>query len=174
MRWRYSLVKLPQRTETGLVWVARMAAIVAAMVLAAMMLLTVGDVIGRYFFNSPIKGTWELVGLLLIAAGTWGLAYCQLQRGHISISIILQRFSRRVQAGINSLTYLIGLTAFSIICWRMFLLAHKYFTMPRGNVTDTLELPYAPFMLALSIGAGLMALILVIDLVKSLAEVLRK
>ena len=174
MRWLNNLTTLPLRTEKGLVWVAKIAAVIAAIVLAGMMLLTVGDVIGRYFFNSPIKGTWELVGLLLIGAGTWGLAYCQLQKGHISISIIVQRFSRRVQAGFNTLTYLIGLTAFGIVSWRMFLLAEKYFNMPRGNITDTLHLPYVPFMLALSIGAGLMVLILIIDLVRSLAEVFRK
>ena len=167
-------MKLTSRTVTWLQKVSRVAAIIAAVVLAIMMLLTVADVSGRYFFNSPIKGTWEIVGLLLIIAGTWGLGYCQMEKGHISISIILQRFSRRGQAIIRSFTYLIGLAAFSLICWRMFIMTVRYLTVMKGNVTDTLEIPYPPFMLALSIGAGIMALILIVDLVRSVAEVARK
>jgi len=169
-----NLMKVPLKTESVVYSINRVAAIIAAVVLAGMMLLTVGDVVGRYFFNSPIKGTWELIGLFLICAGTWGLGYCQMQRGHISISIILQRFSRRVQALILSFTYLVGLAAFSIVCWRMFLLSYKYFTLPKGNVTDTLELPTAPFMLALSIGAGLIALVLIIDLARAFTKVVGK
>jgi len=136
--------------------------------------LTVGDVVGRYFFNSPIKGTWELIGFFLICAGTWGLGYCQMEKAHISVTIILDRFPDRVKAIILSITYLIGLAAFSVICWRMFLLSYKYFTMARGNVSDTLELPTAPFMLVLSIGAGLIALVLVVDFIRSITNVVRK
>ena len=161
-------------SERGLTVVVKAAAFIAAVVLFAMMMLTLGDVVGRYFFSHPIKGTWELVGLLLICAGTWGLAYCQLERAHISINIILQRFPLRVQAGMRFFTYLVGFGGFSIICWRVFLLAYKYITMPRGNITDTLELPYAPFMLALTFGTGLVALTLLVDMVKSVVEVVRK
>lgn len=167
-------MKVPLKTESVIYSINKVAAIIAAVVLAGMMLLTVADVVGRYFFNSPIKGTWELVGLLLICAGTWGLGYCQMQRGHISISIILQRFSQRGKALILSFTYLVGFAGFSLICWRMFLLAKKYFLLDKGNVTDTLELPTAPFMLALSIGAGLIALVLIIDLIRSFTNVVRK
>ena len=63
MRWRNNLTKLPSRTEAGLQRVSKVTAIIAAVVLAVMMLLTIADVAGRYFFNSPIKGTWEIVGL---------------------------------------------------------------------------------------------------------------
>jgi len=167
-------MKVPLKVESVIYSINRVTAVIAAVVLAGMMLLTVGDVVGRYFFNNPIKGTWELIGFLLICAGTWGLGYCQMERGHISVNIILNRFSQRVQAIILSFTYLIGLAAFSIVCWRMFMLSYKYFTMPRGNVSDTLELPLAPFMLILSIGAGLIALVLIIDLIRSLAKVVRK
>ena len=172
-RWD-KLKKLPLKTEAGLYSISKVAAVVAAVVLAAMMLLTVGDVGGRYFFNHPIKGTWELIGLLLVFAGTWGLGYCQMQKSHISINIILQRFSSRVQALFLSFTYLVGLAAFSLLCWRMFMLAMRYSTTMKGYVTDTLEIPYPPFMFALSIGAGIMVLILIMDLIRSLVSVIRK
>jgi len=167
-------MKLASRTEIGLQKVSKVAAIIAAIVLAIMMLVTVADVVGRYFFLSPIKGTWEIVGLLLVCAGTWGLGYCQVQKGHISITVLLQRFSGRIQAIIRSATYLIGLVGFSLLCWRMFLMTERYLTTMKDYVTDTLEIPYPPFMAMLTIGTGIMALILIVDLVRSLAEVVRK
>ncbi|UCD29287.1 MAG: TRAP transporter small permease [Planctomycetota bacterium] len=168
------LQKLPAKTTAGLQWVSRGMGVVAAAVLAFMMLLTVADVIGRYFFSRPIKGTWELVGLLLVCAGTWGLAYCQIEKAHISITIMYDLFSRRVRAGMSAFACLIGLGGFSFISWQTFVLAKKYFLLPKMDETDTLGLPFSPFILLLSIGAGMMALILVVDVVRYIAEVTRK
>lgn len=167
-------MKLFTKVERGLKSISTGLAMIAAIVLAAMMLLTVVDVVGRYFFNHPIKGTWELVGLLLVCAGTWGLGYCQMEKAHISITILLERFSKRAKLMINIMATFLGLVGFSLISWQTFLLAKKYFLLSRGNVTDTLGLPYSPFMLSLSIGAGTMALMLLANLIRSLAEVRRK
>lgn len=55
--------------------------IVGAVVLFIMMLLTVGDVAGRYFFKRPIQGTHEITGLLLVCVAACALAYSQIKRG---------------------------------------------------------------------------------------------
>ena len=169
-----SLQKLPVNISAVLQWIAKGMGVVAAVVLAAMMLLTVADVIGRYFFSRPIKGTWELVGLLLVCAGTWGLGYCQMEKAHISITIMYDHFSRRVRALMSTLACLIGLGGFSLICWQTFVLAKKYFFLPRGDETDTLGLPYSPFILLLSIGAGMMVLILILDVIRYISQGTRK
>lgn len=161
---------LPAKITVVLQWVSRGMGVIAAVVLAAMMLLTVADVIGRYFFSRPIKGTWELVGLLLVCAGTWGLAYCQMEKAHIRITIMFDFFSRRVRAMMSALACLIGLGGFSLMSWQTFILAKKYFLLPRGDETDTLGIPYSPFILLLSIGAGMMALMLIVDVIRYIAE----
>ncbi len=167
-------MSLPSRIAAVIEWMSKAMGVVAAAVLAAMMLLTVADVIGRYFFSRPIKGTWELVGLLLVCAGTWGLGYCQMEKTHISITIMYDLFSRRARAALSAFACLIGLGGFFLVSWQTFLLAKKYFLLPRGDETDTLGLPYSPFILTLSIGAGMMVLILIIDVVRHIAEVTRK
>ena len=49
--------------------------------------LTFVDVIGRYFFNAPIPGTFELVGLLLgiVAFATFPLV--TIQENHITVDL---------------------------------------------------------------------------------------
>jgi TRAP-type transport system small permease protein len=150
--------------------ISKVMGVIAAVSLLGMMLMTTGDVIGRYFFDSPIKGTWEVVGLFLVFAGTWGFAYCQMKKGHINVNIISDKLPRIPKAMLNSLSITFGIVGFGLISWRMFTQAQKYFLMPRGNTTDTLNWPYAPFMLALSIGAGVMVLMLLVDLVHTISK----
>jgi TRAP-type C4-dicarboxylate transport system permease small subunit len=172
MRW--SFMKLASRTEAGIHSADKVAAVVASVALVAMMLLTVADVVGRYCFNRPIRGVWEIVGLTMVLAGTWGWGYCQMQKGHVRVDIILGRFPRKIQTIIQIVAYLIGFVVFSLMSWRAFLLAADYLTRGRAGVTDILEIPYYPIWLALVIGAGLLALTALIDLLRSLSEVKRK
>jgi TRAP-type C4-dicarboxylate transport system permease small subunit len=174
MRWQANLVNLARRTESVLNLTSKVAAYIASFVLGAMTLLTTADVIGRYFFSKPIPGTWELVGLLLVFAGTWGWGYCQKEKMHVSVTVITDHFPRMVKLIFGIVTYLLGLAAFSLMCWRMWVKTINYFSMGSRGLTQTLEIPFYPFMLALAISAGIMALILLIDLLHYLAEVVRK
>ncbi|MBW1791692.1 MAG: TRAP transporter large permease subunit [Deltaproteobacteria bacterium] len=167
MQGRYNPPKPTSRVQGGLYSVSHVMAVIAAVVLGIMMLLTTSDVVGRYFFNYPIKGTYELIGLMLICAATWGLAYCQIYRGHIRITVLFDRFSPRLQAGLDTLAYLMGLGAFSLICWRMLAMAKEYILLGDTGTTETLGIPYFPFMLMLAIGVGMLCLILVMDLFQS-------
>ena len=147
---------------------------VASLALFGMMMVTVADVIGRYFFANPIKGAWELTGFLLICAGPWAMAYCQLKKGHIRVDFIQKRLPEKVQAILTSFACLVGLAAFSVMCWRAIVLTQYYLSITRGDATDTLGIPLFPFALVLAIGAGMLALVLLFHLVQSLAEVKRK
>ena len=147
--------------------------IVAAIALTIMMLLSVADVIGRYFFSKPIIGTYEIVGLLLIFAGTYGFASCQIRKGHISVTIIKDLLPHKMQAGTTAIANFIGLIGFTIISWQTFLLGKLNF-VTAGNVSETLGIPYAPFIWALTISSGLMALVLLVQIVQNIWEVLEK
>ena len=157
----------------GLIYgLSRIMAVVAALCLAVMMVLTVADVGGRYFFKTPVSGAWELISLLLVCAGTWGLAYCQMENAHISVTVLLYKFSRRTQAIILSVAYLSGLTAFSAMSWRAVVLALKYYH-EKGHATDILHIPYSPFLLVLALGTGVLALVLLLDLLQTLGKAVR-
>ncbi|MBN1189102.1 MAG: TRAP transporter small permease [Dehalococcoidales bacterium] len=172
MKQSVGFEKIAVRTRSGLMSFSKIMAIIASLVLGAMMLLTLADVAGRYFFNKPIRGTWELVGMLLVFAGTWGLAYCQIQKSHIRVDILLTRFPRRIRGLINFISYLVGAIGFGLISWRVFLMAQNYFI--HDYVTDTLGMSIFPYMIGLTIGSGLLSLILLMDVIISLIEVFRK
>src|SRR4030042_391852 len=98
MRLRGKLTRAASKGESWLPSTNRVMVYIAAFALTGMMLLTVADVVGRYFFNRPIRGAYELVGFLLVWAGSWGMGYCQIKRGHIRVDFIMQRLSQKNQA----------------------------------------------------------------------------
>ena len=162
------------RFDTVIMWISRIMAVVAAAVLAVMMMIIVMDVCGRYFFLAPLEGTFELVGILLVIAGSWGMGYCQLLKGNIRINVLFDLFPSRVQSFIYVIAYLIGIATTGMICWRTSLRMHEYFYKQLGATTETLSLPFWPFMLMLAIGFGWVYIIFVIDLYKTFHEAFKR
>jgi TRAP-type C4-dicarboxylate transport system permease small subunit len=162
------------RIDNRLAQATRVMVYIASIALFGMMGIVVVDVIGRYAFNHPLMGSYELVGYLMAIAGPWAIAYSQVQKGHIRVDFLLKRFSRRGQAVITSLANLIGLAAFTLLCWRMIVLAQYYFGLKHGNTTDTMGLPIAPFIIIVAVGLGMLALVLLFDLIHTIIEVKQK
>jgi len=148
-------------------------AVIAAGVLAIMMILTVADVCGRYFFLKPIEGTYELVGIMLVIAGCLGLGYCQLNLGNIRITVLSDLFSARGQNIIFLVAYTIAAVTTGLICWQGGLRAWDYIFKTLGGIIVTLRLPLWPFMMLLAIGFGWACLIFLIDIYLTAKKVFR-
>lgn len=170
---REKITKIASRMESGVISTNKIMAYAAGVALTAMMLLTVADVIGRYIFSKPIRGTYELVGFLLVGAGSLGLGYCQVKKAHIRVDFLLQRFPEKLRAILTPLANFLGFAAFSLLCWRCALYA-KYYLSATGNHTDTLNIPLFPFVVVLAVGTGMLALVLLFDLIKSIIKVKSK
>ena len=85
-------------------------------VVAAMMLLTVADVSGRYFFSNPVTGTTEVTEFLMVCL-LLGMVPCALARRHIRIDIFFQRLRPRAGAILEVIYYIITLGLIVILTW---------------------------------------------------------
>lgn len=162
------------RFNTVIMRISMVMAAVAAITLALMMIVAVIDVSGREFFLAPLEGAFELGGILLVIAGSWGMGYCQLKKGNIRISVLTDMFSPRVQALLYILAYIICIAATAIICWQGSLRMYEYIFKELGGVTETLSMPFWPFMLMMAIGFGWVCIIFIIDLFNSFVEVFKR
>jgi TRAP-type C4-dicarboxylate transport system permease small subunit len=167
-------IKPRSKIESGLLSTNKVMVFIAAIALFGMMAVTVIDVIGRYFFNSPLMGAYELVGILLAMAGTWSMAYTQIQKGHIRVDFIFKRFPKGGQVILTSLAHFVGLLACSILTWRLIGLTDYFLSLKKGNATDTLGIPLFPFVVITAIGTGMLAIVLLFDFIHALTEVKRK
>ena len=73
----------------------------------------------------------------------------------------------------NTKIRFLGFAAFSLLSWRCALYA-QYYVSATGNATDTLHIPLLPFVVVLAVGTGMLALVLLFDLVRSINQVKSK
>jgi TRAP-type C4-dicarboxylate transport system permease small subunit len=165
--------KTLSRHSRAVLWISRVMAVISAVVLGIMMVNTVADVCGRYFFTSPIDGTYELVGIMLIIAACFGLGYCQLNKANIRITVLSDLLPPRGQSIVNLISYIICAIGSGVICWQGWLRMYEYMFKGIGSTSATLNLPLWPFMLALSVGFGWVCLIFLIDVYLSFLEVFK-
>lgn len=147
-----------------LFWIAGAAIIV-------MMLLTCADVVLRYF-RKPIPGTYELVCFLGALAVAFAMAHTSVEKGHVSVSFIIQLFPKKIQRIIESITGCFGLFLFALIAWQSANYANEL--RLSGEVSLTLELPFYPFVYGVGFSAAVVCLILLSDLLKTLAKIFGK
>jgi TRAP-type C4-dicarboxylate transport system permease small subunit len=81
-------------------------------------LIVVADVFMRYVVNRPFSFTYDLVGLYLMA----GLFYLALSdtfaiHAHVSVDILVHRFSPSIRRLCEIVTCLCGIAVFSLITW---------------------------------------------------------
>lgn len=121
--------------------------LIGGVALTSMMLLTVVDVIGR-FFKHPIFGSVELVGFLATIIVAAALPYTYKVDGHVGVEIIVRLLSKRTQIYIDIFTRSLSLILFSLITWQMFLYARDIHET--GEVSMNLEFPiyYIVYLLA--------------------------
>jgi TRAP-type C4-dicarboxylate transport system permease small subunit len=128
----------------------------AVATVAAMALLIVYAVLMRAV-ATPVAGEHELIQLMMVAMVMLGLAYTQQQQSHITIGLLVDRFSPRWQAAVDLLGALLVLTSCGVIGWANLLVAVDYATeMPMS--TDFLSIPLYPFQFAVGLGFWLWGL----------------
>lgn len=140
--------------------------------LALMMFLTGTDVTLRYIFNRPIAGAYELTELMMVILVFWGLAYTQLEKGHVAIELVFSRLPKTAQAIADIIVYCLCLGLFALLVWQNVVQAKS--KMATGLVTGTLTIPVWPFYLVVAFGCLIMCLLLLIELIGSLNRLAKK
>lgn len=127
------------------------------------------DVVLRYLFNKPILGGSEVVGLLMVIAVSTGLVYTGSKDGHISITLVFVRLSKRIQTIIVPCIYFLSLCLFGLMSWRSVVQGLKW--QAENPVTQTLSIPYFPFSYLIAFACAVFCLVLLIKFLDSLAPV---
>lgn len=91
---------------------------IAGICLALMMFVVVGDVIGRYVFNSPFSWSYDLIGLYLMVA----VFFLTLSAGlaghhHISVDLVRNKLPVRLRNILLGIGYLASSGMIFLICW---------------------------------------------------------
>ena len=117
-------INIEARTGRVLDLVCRVFAYCGGLVLVAAALVTVASVIGRFFLFAglgPVRGDFELVEISCAIAIFSFLPWCQLNRGHVTVDVLVDRMPKRVQAMFGVLGDLAIAIVSGLILWRIYL-----------------------------------------------------
>lgn len=114
-----------------------------------MMALTFVDVIGRYFFNAPVPGGFEITELLLATLIFCALPLVSLYGEHVTVDLFdtfIPGSVRHIREAIISLLSGIILFVMSVQIWDKAVESQSY-----GDVTAILNIPIAPMVYFMSV-----------------------
>lgn len=133
---------------TGAAWIA-------GAVLVLLMLMTTADVAGRYFFNAPIGGVFDLTHFAVSIMVFLGLAYCGYRGGHVAIELLYDRLPLGARRVLNRLINLAGCILFALISWRT--AVQSIDVREFGEASQMMAIPFWPLYYVVAFGAALFA-----------------
>jgi len=122
------------------------------------MCLIVYSVFMRRVFNAPPLGVYDTAEVMLIPVVAFSLAYTGLTKGHIFVDLLSSFAKPRTIQRSDAVVLLVCGLLVALLTWESILLGIRAIEV--NEVTQMVEIPYFPFIAALSLGAALFAIVL--------------
>jgi len=137
--------------------------ILAAGALLGVTLLATSNVVLRVF-RVPVSGTYEIVSFLGAIVTAGALGYTQKRKYHIVVDILSDKYPPRLKWAVDCLSYTIMFFFFCVISWQTMRYGRRL--VLAGEVSETLKIPFQPFVYAVAVGFGVLALTILLDLIE--------
>ncbi len=132
---------------------------VAAAIIFLLSFLVVADVIGRGLFNSPVKGTPEIVSMSIVIICFLLAAYAVQSGGMLRTDVIVGMFGRRGHAFADLASGVLGAAFFILIVWGSFEPALHSWVSNEFEGEGALRVPVWPARFVVMAGAALVVAI---------------
>ncbi|PIE71919.1 MAG: hypothetical protein CSA22_00445 [Deltaproteobacteria bacterium] len=140
---------------------------ISAAAVCGMMLVTCIDVVLRKLRLS-IPGAYETVEFLSAVFVSFSLALTSLEKGHIAVNFLVQRFPGKTRDLIEAVNLLLCTGLFAKVTCYMY--RYGADLKSYGEVSMTLQIPVYPFVWGVACGIGVLSLILMFQFVEILAR----
>jgi TRAP-type C4-dicarboxylate transport system permease small subunit len=134
--------------------------------LLGIMVLAVSNIISRACGN-VIAGTYEIIGLAIVVTVVFALGYTELEKNHIVVRVLVDRFPQRVRAIVYIITSFISLGVWALIAWAAVAILRERWLMEESQL---LEIPYFPIRFIWVLGLLVFCLVLLFNLLMLLSQ----
>jgi TRAP-type C4-dicarboxylate transport system permease small subunit len=125
-------------------WLDRVLGAAAAVLLFVLMSLTTADITGRYLFNWPLRGAFEITELLLLTLIFAGLPLASRADEHVTLDFIDMLLGPTGRSLVRRFVDLVCGILLLALAWRVWVKAGKIAAY--GDTTDVLRVPVPPFV----------------------------
>ncbi|RPJ55073.1 MAG: TRAP transporter small permease [Dehalococcoidia bacterium] len=140
--------------------------ILGGVAVMALMLLATGNVVLR-IFSMPYRGAYEIVSFLGAIVIAFALGFTQRRKDHIVVDIVTDKFPGKLQNVIETIADLVIMVFFGLACWQIYVWGIKI--VESREVSETLKIPFYPFVFAVAIGFAMLSFTAFIDFLKKLS-----
>jgi TRAP-type C4-dicarboxylate transport system permease small subunit len=133
-----------------------------------MMMLTTADVVGRYLFNSPIMGAFELTEYLVLILIFSFLCDAQSHKNHVSVDLLFAKFPKKARFAADLFNHVACLGLMALIAWMSVLKALELKEV--GEASPNLFIPDYPFVFFLVVGCIALCLEYLRDIIALLSR----
>ena len=141
-------------------------ALAGGLLLVGVMGMTVVSVVGRYLFNAPVPGDYEITELVIGIAVFAFFPYCHITNANIVVELFTGRMPSRFRAALDAVHNITFALVAGLITWRLFVGAmHK---LGDGETTVFLGIPVHWAYFSSVLGAGLLTMVCVLLLIRHL------
>jgi len=133
--------------------------------LAAISILTATGIATR-IFDKPLQGTYELTGFLCACAAGCGLELARRRKDNITVDILFEKFHGKVKTVLLVLNDILCMLIFGVTGY--FILRYGITLAQTGELTETLRIPFHPFVFCLCFGCLFVALCYAVEVIKAL------
>jgi TRAP-type C4-dicarboxylate transport system permease small subunit len=138
--------------------------VICACVLMDLMLLSAADVIGRFFFDKPITGTYEISTIMMGAVVLLGWAYTQRSGGHVTVDMFYDKFPQKMKWITTLIVLVLSLALFITITWKSWIVAMNY--TADGRTFKVLDAPSGPTYFLVPVGGFFICLEMILSLIQ--------
>ncbi len=138
-------------------WVTRALLVAAALLGFALSFIVVIDVAGRVLFNSPLKGTPEMVSISIVMICFLQAGYAIRSGGMINVDFIVVRLPVAIQSYVMAISALLGVAFFGLVCWGSFDPALHAWNSSEFEGEGALRVPAWPARFIVVVGTALAA-----------------
>jgi len=135
--------------------------IFAGIAITFMMLLTVTDVVLRYF-RRPITGTYELVAFSGAIVIGFAVPLTTFLKGHMLVDFFILKLPKGIRNSVNIFTRLLGIVLFSLLGWNLIKLGMDLYRT--GEVSLTLQLPFYPVAFGVGVCCFVQCIVLIVHI----------
>lgn len=137
---------------------------ISAAALVFMALLTFVDVGYRYVFSTALRGSQEVVEMVMPIVVYGAMVLAVRQKKMISVEFIMERIPKKIHDIIDiCLAFVCSATMF-VVCWKLFERIGYY--MGGTYTTAVVQIPFAPFYAFVAICSFLMGVEFLLNSVK--------
>lgn len=133
-------------------WAVRLLGVMGTALLFAMMALTFVDVWGRYVFNAPVPGGFEVTELMMATLIFAGLPLTTLYDEHVCVDLLDGVFPRPFARLRDAIVRLLCAGMMGVLSYRMWLKADEQ--VGYGDQTAVLQISVAPVTYFVSVSCA--------------------